>query len=1080
MSNFNFCITTTSYEDSEKFCGIVVWGLSENSVPVCLRIKGWEPHLYLVLPIYNTNAKKISYEGLRGEKNIESIMYQITDLANENIFVNYEFTRKKKMFYYDEEFVPVLKVFFSSFKNMRRFEEITRKNNIKISGQEYRLSTAHGNRLVSESTIFYTDMKASASHWIQAERFEDIPKDDRISRLTKRRNIEIQCDVKDMKFIEKKSVPAELMVSFDIECVPHKNDGSHPLPTNRDDICYMIAFIIQFRNERRKICMVVGDCEESESYETWTYEDENTMIVAFCDLVNEIDPDIVTSYNGLGYDFDYLIQRRSRIHTTLPSMSRVEDEETRIEKLSWRGASGSINEYVFPWMMGRVIIDLFPVFKKLKPLKRYNLATVSESYIGESKEDLPYLTGYEYYKSGDPSKIKEVASYCIQDAVLVCKLYDKIKCWIGTRESGSTFGQDPSLVHITGMQRKCMSQIYAYAHEHDILIEPRTNAPKYKVEGAFVNEPTKGLQDNVITFDFSSMYPSIMMAYNICYTTLLPPNHPKATSEYANNIKFGIKVRKTSEEIEEARLEKKAQLMNREDVDDLTEFVPKDSEDLLRHIIKEMILSDIVEEAIKSLPLGGHGKHRKADIEATYISIAETIIERFETECEYHGFEYNKIKPEDLINKLKLYEENKNKDLSVVEEEEIEVSYWFIKEEILEGMVPKILKGYKTKRKEVKKLMSIEEEHSRLSNIDESQRFDYIVQAEIYNQRQNAIKILMNSFYGYTLAQETSKYSLVEGGACVTYEGRHHIALVNKFIEDKGHKVVYNDTDSTMFVLNEETAAKTDSKSIWNIAQEIADEINGRKEVKDDRGQIIKCSYKGILPKYLTMELEKICRFLFLRKKKYAGYFLDKDGKFLMKENGKELYLYIRGIVLARRDTSPIVQMMYEPILKNILDKKPVSASFKIVRNIFKRVVNGEMDKSNFIVVRQLNANYSSQSAAMAVYSRYLTSIGRNPVPGERLEYIISTDGDKNKTSYRMRPPDVNFEVDYIYYISHLVKTPIDELLFTGYNDIEYLIEGIPFQRVSEWFSRYYTKYGKEKAVEKLDKVYRKLKEYNL
>jgi DNA polymerase delta subunit 1 len=82
------------------------------------------------------------------------------------------------------------------------------------------------------------------------------------------------------------------------------------------------------------------------------------------------------------------------------------------------------------------------------------------------------------------------------------------------------------------------SQLYRKAKEYDLLIPvDKTNPIEGKYEGAVVIEPTRGYYtDPVATLDFASLYPSIMMAHNLCYSTLIP-NHEIGKHNPENYIK---------------------------------------------------------------------------------------------------------------------------------------------------------------------------------------------------------------------------------------------------------------------------------------------------------------------------------------------------------------------------------------------------------------------------------------------------------------------------------------------------------------------------------------------------------------
>ena len=73
-----------------------------------------------------------------------------------------------------------------------------------------------------------------------------------------------------------------------------------------------------------------------------------------------------------------------------------------------------------------------------------------------------------------------------------------------------------------GQQVRCLSQIYDLAAKHNYIIDAR-DSRGIRFSGGFVFEPKPGLYENIICLDFASLYPSIMQAFNICHTTLVPP-----------------------------------------------------------------------------------------------------------------------------------------------------------------------------------------------------------------------------------------------------------------------------------------------------------------------------------------------------------------------------------------------------------------------------------------------------------------------------------------------------------------------------------------------------------------------------
>lgn len=115
-----------------------------------------------------------------------------------------------------------------------------------------------------------------------------------------------------------------------------------------------------------------------------------------------------------------------------------------------------------------------------------------------------------------------IMKYCDQDSVLCIELFDKIMCWIGLVEVSNVVGVTLVELFTRGQQLRVLSQVYDFASKLGYIIDER-NVPRMEYSGGFVYEPIPGLYEYIPCLDFKSLYPSVMIAYNICYTTLVPP-----------------------------------------------------------------------------------------------------------------------------------------------------------------------------------------------------------------------------------------------------------------------------------------------------------------------------------------------------------------------------------------------------------------------------------------------------------------------------------------------------------------------------------------------------------------------------
>ena len=139
-----------------------------------------------------------------------------------------------------------------------------------------------------------------------------------------------------------------------------------------------------------------------------------------------------------------------------------------------------------------------------------------------SKEDVHHTMITELF-NGTPESRRRLALYCLKDAYLPQRLMDKLSCLENYTEMARVTGVPFNYLLSRGQQIKFVSQMFRKALEQKLVIPNlRVEGSEEQYEGATVIEPTRGYYDAPIaTLDFASLYPSIMQAHNLCYTTLV-------------------------------------------------------------------------------------------------------------------------------------------------------------------------------------------------------------------------------------------------------------------------------------------------------------------------------------------------------------------------------------------------------------------------------------------------------------------------------------------------------------------------------------------------------------------------------
>jgi DNA polymerase delta subunit 1 len=142
--------------------------------------------------------------------------------------------------------------------------------------------------------------------------------------------------------------------------------------------------------------------------------------------------------------------------------------------------------------------------------------------LGEQKEDVHHSIISDL-QNGNEETRRRLAVYCLKDAYLPQRLVDKLMCVINYIEMARVTGVNFNYLLTRGQQIKVVSQLFRKAATQDLLIPAmEVEGSDEQYEGAIVIEPEKGFyQVPIATLDFTSLYPSIMMAHNLCYSTWL-------------------------------------------------------------------------------------------------------------------------------------------------------------------------------------------------------------------------------------------------------------------------------------------------------------------------------------------------------------------------------------------------------------------------------------------------------------------------------------------------------------------------------------------------------------------------------
>ena len=233
-------------------------------------------------------------------------------------------------------------------------------------------------------------------------------------------------------------------------------------------------------------------------------------------------PDVVTGWNIQFYDIPYICKR----------LNRVLGEKLMKRFSNWGLVSqGEVfkhgRKHTTFDIGGLTQLDYLDLYRKFtyKAQESYRLDYIAEVELGQKKLDhSEFDTFKDFYTKGWQKFIE----YNIVDVELVDRLEDKMKLI----ELALTMAYDAKVNYndVFYQVRMWDNIIYNYLKKTNVVIPPKVDANKdEKYAGAYVKEPIPGKYDWVVSFDLNSLYPHLIMQYNISPETLLDERHPTAT-----------------------------------------------------------------------------------------------------------------------------------------------------------------------------------------------------------------------------------------------------------------------------------------------------------------------------------------------------------------------------------------------------------------------------------------------------------------------------------------------------------------------------------------------------------------------
>lgn len=499
-------------EDENDEVMIRGYGRNQKNEDICFHVKHFKPWL-------SFEMKNRNYEQ-------SSVKSKIKQHFRGSFVMDHGCFQKKLYFDHGEKLFKVYHVYFNSIEERKKcYYSLGRLKNTSFKIHEYEASPL---------LQFLCKMNLPSSGWITVKKMNE--KKNTYTRYSQEFSTSctdiIACSEKEIQDL---GMPSFTKFSFDFETYSH-DEMKHPDATHEKDVIFQIG--CSFSEDKKEENLLLTLSQEPftlKNSKVKTFQTEKELLEYFCKLIKEKNPIVIMGYNIFGFDLPYLYHR-CKIHGIFVESAGMSKDENRIaqyKEIKWSSSAYAYQEFhYFDWE-GRVVVDLLPVVKRDYKLNNYKLKTVSTFFLGETKDPMTVKDIFEAYRVGvlekKTKKVKRCGQYCVQDARLVLLLFEKLQVWIGLLEMARICNVNVMALYTQGQQVKVFSQVYRKCYQENRLVDSfqsvdipsniRFHFDNYC--GAYVFPPVPGKYKWVIPFDFTSLYPTTIIAYNIDYSTLV-------------------------------------------------------------------------------------------------------------------------------------------------------------------------------------------------------------------------------------------------------------------------------------------------------------------------------------------------------------------------------------------------------------------------------------------------------------------------------------------------------------------------------------------------------------------------------
>ena len=320
---------------------------------------------------------------------------------------------------------------------------------------------------------------------------------------------EVDYDIKTLK-----------ITSLDIEVACENG-----FPNVRECAESLLAITVQDFQTRKLKVFATRDYHNTRKDVDFIYCDsEEHLLRSFLAYWQTDFPDVLTGWNCELYDVPYICGRLERLFGEKEMRQMSPWGMVKREEMEIKGRTQILYN-----MFGINVLDYMDLYKKFTYTNQesYRLDHIANVELGQKKLD---HSEYENFKDFYTKDWQKFIDYNIKDVELVTRLEDKMK--LIELAIALAYDAKVNLKDVYYQVRMWDTLIYNFLSARNVVVPPAKRANKdEKYAGAYVKEPIPGKYDWVVSFDLNSLYPHLIMQYNISPETLCESRHPSASVE---------------------------------------------------------------------------------------------------------------------------------------------------------------------------------------------------------------------------------------------------------------------------------------------------------------------------------------------------------------------------------------------------------------------------------------------------------------------------------------------------------------------------------------------------------------------